>query len=220
MACMTAAMENAQIPFCRVMPKGGPPVEAPTASGAWNALYTAAVPGTTAVAGQAASVGGKAAPPLLQGAAPARAGSGMSGARAFGLSNPRWMPWSLHLLPDVRDHCSALCTKSDTSASRPSCLRNMPVHRELYNSVRCPHLLSLEHVVCRVTAALTALPGADRCERFCGWLDGEERAPPPPLVGHSGSTQAPPSDASDSVIISLPELHATTRASVRDAGCC
>lgn len=33
----------------------------------------------------------------------------------------------------------------------------------------------------KVAEALAGLPGADRCDRFCGWPDGEER-PPPQLV--------------------------------------
>ncbi len=34
----------------------------------------------------------------------------------------------------------------------------------------------------RVTALLQQLPDADRCERYCGWSEGRERPPPPPLV--------------------------------------
>lgn len=33
-----------------------------------------------------------------------------------------------------------------------------------------------------VAALLRGLPGAERCERFCGWPDGQERPPPPPCV--------------------------------------
>jgi hypothetical protein len=33
----------------------------------------------------------------------------------------------------------------------------------------------------QVTSAIMALPGSNRCERFAGWLDGDNPPPPPPL---------------------------------------
>lgn len=82
--------------ICRITPKGCPAVEAATASGAWNALYSAdsvpsvgrskaAMPVATQSRGSSANDGGSAAVPAVQ----ARPGGGMSGARAFGLGNPR-----------------------------------------------------------------------------------------------------------------------------------
>jgi hypothetical protein len=82
--------------ICRVTPKDCPAVEAATASGAWNALYSTgsatsagrskpAMPAAAQSRGGSADGSGSAMVPVVQ----ARPGGGMSGARAFGLGNPR-----------------------------------------------------------------------------------------------------------------------------------